>query len=409
MRGPSGTPAHPVQPTVSAATGEATHRDLSWVPVIGFMLLHFFGTGAFTPYLQLYFQEKGLSPVEIGTLTGIGPALAVVVPLFWGVIGDRSRRVRLLLACTSTLAAASFLGVSLGESLAVLVILIGLFNAFSLASGPLSTAIILEEADRLGTGYGPLRMWGSVGFAIGILSAGRLVSSFGTPAIFAAYAVPTLLALIPLVWLREGAVRAGGFSSRDVLRVLSNRALLVLLLVTFAWRVTSAGYYTFYTIYITDMGASASLVSIAWALGLVGEVTVLRLSNRIAGRVGIIGLLAMGLLGSALRWLAYALAPGALWTLPFQLLHGMTFGATTTAAVLAVDRIFPNELRSTGQGVLNMVMWGLGGLLGSVVVGVLFQGIGPRWMFGLSAIGAGLTGAAILAALRSGRWHLPNA
>ena len=128
-----------------------------------------------------------------------------------------------------------------------------------------------------------------------------------------AYAVPTLLAhTCP-------APRGSGPGGR--LRVVtscgcSNRALLVLLLVTFAWRVTSAGYYTFYTIYITDMGASASLVSIAWALGLVGEVTVLRLSNRIAGRVGIIGLLAMGLLGSALRWLAYALAPGALWPFP---------------------------------------------------------------------------------------------
>lgn len=398
----------PSAPSSGGASASGPARDLSWVPVVGFMLMHFFGTGAFTPYLQLYFQEKGLSPVAIGTLTGIGPALAVIMPVFWGLVGDRSQRVRLLLAATSTLAAVSFMGLSLGDSLAVLVILIGLFNAFSLASGPLSTAIILEEADRLRTGYGPLRMWGSVGFAIGILSAGRLVAQYGTQAIFIAYAVPTLLSLVPLLWLREGAVKAGGFSTRDILKVLSNRALLVLLAITFAWRVTSAGYYTFFTIYITDMGASASMVSIAWALGLAGEVTVLRFSNRIARRVGISGLLAMGLLGSAVRWLAYSLAPGPEWTLPFQVLHGLTFGATTTAAVLAVDRIFPNELRSTGQGVLSMVMWGLGGLLGSVLVGVLFQNVGPRWMFGLSAIGAGLTGLAVLVALRLDLWRMPK-
>jgi len=234
------------------------------------------------------------------------------------------------------------------------------------------------------------------------------VARYGTEAIFIAYAVPTLLSLVPLLWLREGAVKTGGFSTGDILKVLSNRTLLILLAIAFAWRVTSAGYYTFFTIYITDMGASPTMVSVAWALGLVGEVTVLRLSNRIAGRVGISGLLAMGLLGSALRWFAYSLAPGPEWTLPFQVLHGLTFGATTTAAVLAVDRIFPTELRSTGQGVLNMVMWGLGGLLGSLAVGVLFQDIGPRWMFGLSAIGAGATGLALLIALRMGRWKMPQ-
>ena len=133
----------------SSPGGARPNRDLSWIPVVSFMLVHFFGTGAFTPYLQLYFQEKGLSPVAIGTLTGIGPALAVIMPVFWGVVGDRSRRVRLLLAFTSTMAAVSFMGLSLGNSLAVLAVLIALFNAFSLASGPLSTAIILEEADRL--------------------------------------------------------------------------------------------------------------------------------------------------------------------------------------------------------------------------------------------------------------------
>ncbi|NPV06655.1 MAG: MFS transporter [Anaerolineae bacterium] len=378
----------------------ARQRDLGWAPVVAFMLLHFVGTGAYTPYLQLYFQERGLSPLAIGTLTGVGPALAVIMPVFWGLIGDRSRRARGLLAATSLLAAASFMGLSIGRSFAALLALSALFSAFSLASGPLSTAIVLEEGERLGSGYGPLRMWGSVGFAVGILSAGRLVSELGTGAIFAAYGVPTVLSLVPLVWLREAGLRTGTLTLRAAWQVLSDRRLAALLLVALIWRITSAGYYTFYTIYITDMGAGASLVSIAWALGLVGEVTVLRLSGRLVGRMGISGLLALGLLGSALRWLAYAVAPGPGWTLPFQLLHGLTFGATTTAAVLAVDNLFPTELRSTGQGVLSMAMWGVGGLLGSLAVGALFQSVGPRWMYGASAVGAALTGAAVLVALR---------
>jgi MFS family permease len=184
-------------------------------------------------------------------------------------------------------------------------------------------------------------------------------------------------------------------------QVLSDRRLLALLAVVLIWRITASGYYTFYTIYITEMGASPSLVSVAWALGLAGEVTVLRLSGRMVNRMGVWGLLALGLLGSAVRWLAYAAAPSPEWTLPFQVLHGLTFGATTTAAILAVDKIFPTDLRSTGQGVLSMVMWGVGGLLGSLAAGVVFDAVGPRWMYGLCAAGAALVGVAVAAAIRS--------
>lgn len=364
-----------------------------------FMFLSFMGGGAYTPYLQLYFKQHGLSAVEIGVLTGVGPALAVVMPLFWGLVGDRSHQVRRLLAVTSALAAASFMALPLVTAFPALIAFSALFSAFSMAGGPLGTALILAEAERLGTDYGRLRMWGSVGFALGILGAGRLVSSLGTGAIFAAYSVPVLFSLLPLAWLREAEMSSKSLHLRLVWQTLANRNLQILLVASLLWRIAASGYYTFFTIFLNSMGAKPVLISAAWAMGLVGEVTVLGFSGRIAKRIGVRGLLAAGLLGSALRWAIYAVVPGPMWTLPVQLLHGLTFGATTTAAVLAVDRMFPLELRSTGQGVLSIVMWGVGGLLGSVLAGLLYQAVGVRWLFALSAATAAATGLLAYAAL----------
>jgi len=268
-----------------------------------------------------------------------------------------------------------------------------------MAGGPLGTALILSEAERLGTDYGRLRMWGSVGFAVGILGAGKLVGSLGTGAIFAAYSVPVLLSLLPLAWLSEAQMSSKSLHLRLVWQTLANRNLQILLIASLLWRVAASGYYTFYTIFLSGMGAKPALISAAWAVGLAGEVTVLGFSGHIAKRIGIRGLLVAGLLGSAVRWAVYAVVPGPGWTLPFQLLHGLTFGATTTAAVLAVDRVFPPELRSTGQGVLGIVMWGVGGLLGSVLAGFAFEAMGVRWLFALSALAAAATGLLAYAAL----------
>jgi len=370
----------------------APRRVPAWLPATAFMALFFMGSGVFTPYLQLYFKERGLSALQIGTLSGVGPALSVLVPLVWGLLGDHSRRVRGLLALTSVLATAAFLTLPLSRGFLDLLALSALFSAFSLAGGPLSTSVILAEAERLGTDYGSLRLWGSVGFAAGILAAGRLVGGLGTAAIFPGYALPVLASLLPLLWMREAGARVGArLRWEQVWQALARRELQVLLLVSLLWRIAASGYYTFYTIFISGMGAGPGFVSIAWALGLVGEITVLRYSGRLAKRIGVRGLLALGLLGSAVRWLAYALAPTPGWTLPFQLLHGLTFGAMTTAAVLAVDRAFPSELRATGQGLLSAVMWGVGGLAGSVLAGYAVQALGMRWLYGLSAALAAAT------------------
>jgi len=372
---------------------------LSVVPVLLFVFFSFMGSGSYTPYLQLYYERRGLSGLQIGALTGIGPALAVAAPPLWGLLVDRIRRVRMVIAASVSVAAATFLCFTWAEEFTVLFALVVVFALFSTASGPLSTALILSEAERLESEYGKLRLWGSVGFAAGILGAGAFVGHWGVQAIFALYPAAVLVSLLPLYWTGDTTIGQEPTCLTQVWRSLRSKGVFAVLLLAFLWRVSSAAYYTFYTIFLDGMGAAPTLISIAWAIGLVGEVTVLRLSGRIVKSRGIRFLLMAGLLGSAFRWIAYALAPTPEWTLPFQLLHGLTFGACTTAAVLMVDNVFPPGLRATGQGILNTVMWGVGGLVGSLAAGALFQSVGVRSLFALSGLGAAM--AAVLA------WRLP--
>jgi PPP family 3-phenylpropionic acid transporter len=362
------------------------------LPIALFLFVLFAGRGSFRPYVELFLREKGFTGSQIGLIVGIGWALSVFAPPLYGALADRTQRSRLLLASTNVCLAAVVLALAVSSSLGLLFALAVAFKLLWAAGEPLIASTILGEAERLGTDYGRLRLWTSAGAGIALLGAGFFVRRFGTGAVFFSFATLAIVSLLPLRWVPEAKPRREVLRARLATTLLRARSTQVVMLIAFLWSVTSAGYYGFYTIYLADLGADPVLIGIAWAISLAGDVTVLRASGWFVRRHGVRALLVAGLAGSAVRWAAFTLAPGAGFTLPFQLLHGLTFGATTTAAVLLVDAACPPALRATGQGLLTLVMNGLGGLVGSVAAGAAYQVYGPRWLFGASAAGVAITG-----------------
>lgn len=64
-----------------------------------------------------------------------------------------------------------------------------------------------------------------------------------------------------------------------------------------------------------------------------------------------------------------------------QLLHGIGFSMTWSAGALQADRIAPNNLKSSAQGLLNMAFNGFGSGLGAVVGGYIFEHFGAKAMW----------------------------
>jgi PPP family 3-phenylpropionic acid transporter len=61
-----------------------------------------------------------------------------------------------------------------------------------------------------------------------------------------------------------------------------------------------------------------------------------------------------------------------------QLLHCLGFAVLHYAMVLTAQRLFPETLRSRGQAVFSSVGYGLGGMLGNLLAGVIWVAFSPR-------------------------------
>ncbi len=100
----------------------------------------------------------------------------------------------------------------------------------------------------------------------------------------------------------------------------------------------------------------------------------------------------IAVVSSVLRYVLYALMPAAEWAVPIALLNGLTFATYWIGSVVYIDRIAPENLRSTGQTLLAAIL-GLASALGAPIGGQILDLAGGAVLF---AIGAAVVGASYI-------------
>jgi PPP family 3-phenylpropionic acid transporter len=95
----------------------------------------------------------------------------------------------------------------------------------------------------------------------------------------------------------------------------------------------------------------------------------------------------MGVIAGALRWIVCGFSGDLVWIHVSSILHGVTVAGLVVGGPLYVESVVPERLRSTGQGMLAMIGFSLGGILSNVTCGWLFEHLGPRVPYMLGGVG----------------------
>lgn len=94
----------------------------------------------------------------------------------------------------------------------------------------------------------------------------------------------------------------------------------------------------------------------------------------------------------AARMFWYSVLTNPLWSIPSELLHGVTYAVGWASAAEHVSTLLPPEMSSTAQGMLSAVQFGGGISSGALIGGWLLTEYGDRVMFqfmcGLAFCGA---------------------
>lgn len=364
-----------------------------------FYFLLLLPVGMQTPYLYLFFQRRGFSDPQLGTLAAVTPLLTVLAPPLWGAVadrfGDRRRTLAVLLVASAVVFPWMIVAPSFPATLALMV-------AFSALAGPpaaIADAIALEHLERAGGDYGRLRLWGSVGFAAPLVLLGLVLErSAGGPAralypIFIGYA---LFRLVSAGWTAmlppSRAVSRGRLDWRAARAFASPRFLAVAICGVVGTGAMS-GYYLYFSIYLDQLGIADNAKGYFWAVAVAAETTMMLGIGALIRRIGLKWTFALSLLGVTLRLLAFSFTLAPAQIAMVQLLHALTFTAFSVSAIMFVSRLTPSGLRASGQSLWMALTMGVGSALGAKLSGLASQAYGLHGMYRVFA----LAGAAALA------------
>ena len=361
--------------------------------------------GASAPYLPIYYQSLGMPLDVIGLLGAVVALSTLFAAPAWGLLADRLQRTRLVLpaACVIAGGVAAALGLATEPtSGALLAVLFWLAYA---GMGPLLDARALEIVAEDQNRYSRLRAWGSAAFVVSAVVVGVLVQSAGLRALFivlvGALLVTAILALgLPTTRLRIDLPRFTGLE-----KLLRNRVLVAFFgTVLIVWTANSA-ISAFFSIQLTQIGASQSLIGVAWAIGAAVEIPLMIVFPQLTRRVGVEPLLLLGALLLVLRALTITLVHDPLLVTLTMLLHGGGYAFLLVGGVTYVAARAPSGAAATAQGVLAGIATGLAYAIGPGIGGIIASTYGLNAMFGVATIvcAVGMGGLVLALRLRPAR------
>ena len=383
---------------MSAATRPAQSLNFAL-----FFFAYYGYVGVFSPYASLYFADRGLSATQIGILMSLMQVMRIFGPNVWGWVADQSRRRVLVLRLTSVAAALTFCGMFVGQSFMFFFALMVTVNLFTSAQGPISEALMLSSMRGDLTHYGRVRLWGSVGFIVLVTLSGYALDWQGIE-------LMPWIALLMLVMvtsvtfsLHEEPATQHAQPSNSVRELLSRKSVLSFFASTFLMIAAHSSLYVYYSLYLSDMGYSKSVIGLMWSLGVIAEILFFFYQAPLFRRFGVRKLMLFSLGIAVIRFLMIGWGAQSLAILLVaQVLHAATFGVHHSASVATLQRWFAGPLQARGQALYISISYGLGGTVGGLLLSACWDSFGARWVYVLAAI---MSFLGLIAAQFSYRWQ----
>jgi len=336
--------------------------------------------------------------IEIAVLMSMLQITRIVGPFSWGWLSDYlSNRIGIIRFC-ACIAAIIFLMIFVLQSYAAFFVWMFLLHTILSSLMPLgesATVHALFKDHSFDKRYGRLRLWGSIGFIAMVLFAGELFQRKGIELYPIVGAVILILLALLTFRLHEPKMERRKMVKGELLLVLFNPDVRWFLLSGFFMIFAHAALYVFYSLYLADLGYDKFQIGLFWALGVAAEVIFFYFQSKVLSRLDAEVILQIAFGIGVFRFILIAFSPLTWVLILAQLMHAGTFAAHHSAATKLLQRWFTGPLQARGQALMATVSYGLGGTLGGLVAGWLWDTTQPRNVFVMAALACGLAGMAI--------------
>jgi nucleoside transporter len=356
-------------------------------PILFFRLwlmvfLHYFVWGAWYVTMGTYLTKVLHFPGgEVGLAYGSTAVGAIVSPFFAGIVADRFFATQRLLGCLHLLGAALLYYVSTVNTFAVFYPLLLAYTISYMAGHGLTNALTLHHAKDPAREFPLVMLMGSVGWIVAGLTvswlkfednAGMFRLAAGAALVMGLYSF-TLPHTPP-----KGAgapINARTLLGLDALRLMRDRSFATFILCSFLICVPLSFYFNWMGVFMQELQIPNFAAKMT--IGQVSDVVFLILLPALLLRLGVKGILLVGMAAWALRFGLFTWFEQnrvATWMLYTGIaIHGMCYDYIFVMGRMYVDKRATVDIRGAAQGFHAFVTLGVGMFAGTWLSGVVGQ------------------------------------
>ncbi len=354
------------------------------------MFLEFFVWGAWYTTVGFFMAENGMEGLTHWPFT-VNPIAAIVAPFFVGLIADRYFATEKVLGVLHLVGGVfMFLTPSFVESPTLFILMLLAYNLCYMPTMSLANTLSFHNIEDQERQFPVIRVFGTIGWIVAGLTVSFVLG------LFVAEGVRPEATALPLYLTAGGSIVLGLYSFTlphtpppaagekvsarsiagvDALKQLGSRSFYVFLLGSLLICIPLAAYYNFTQIYLGVAGFEN--IAAVQTIGQVSEAVFMLLIPFFFVRLGVKWMLAAGMAAWVLRYALFALgAPDVVtWMIIGGIaLHGICYDFFFVTGQIYVDKKSTPAIRGQAQGLIVLVTYGVGLLIGAQVMGAIYNG-----------------------------------
>ncbi|MEM8600864.1 MAG: nucleoside permease [Bacteroidota bacterium] len=351
------------------------------------MFLEFFVWGAWYTTVAVYMAAEGLGDLTHWPYT-VNPVAAIVAPFFLGLIADRYFAAQNVFGVLHILGGVFILAApSTIQNPTLFILLLLAYNLCYMPTLGLSNTIAFEHLDDQERQFPIIRVFGTIGWIVAGLAISFVMSPIlgvtaeatawplyltGIFSIVLGFFAFTLPNTPPAAAGEPVSVRS--IAGVDAFKQLGSKPFYIFLAASFLLCIPLAAYYNFTQLFLSATGFEN--IAATQSLGQVSEILFMLLMPMLFVRWGVKWMLAAGMAAWVLRYALFALAaPDAvMWMIVAGVfLHGICYDFFFVTGQIYVEKKSTPKVRGQAQGLLVLVTYGVGMLIGAQVAGLLYN------------------------------------
>ena len=348
--------------------------------------LMYFAFGGFFPLFSQLLTSFKLEGSILGIIFSLGSFATIISQPFWGYVNDKLKKpkhvVNFLLVSSSFMIFCFFF--TKGAFIIGLIYLIFMF--FNSGISSVTDSTILSS----GIPFGKIRLWGSIGYAVGVQISGLISQKLGINSILGVYIIFMILSMLIMEKINFKEASSHKIRVQDFKDLFRNKKYLLLSLSCFLIGGSIVGNNNYFGLLYKELGGSIAGIGLAFLLFAGSEAPFMAIYQKISGKINLIyGLIIISIF-SALRWLIYSLNVNPKILLFTFFLQGISVGGYLVLTTLYVAKITEEKVRTTALSLFGALSMGLGGMALQFIAGKIMSNFGIShvytFFFGMNII-----------------------